>query len=85
MTKGGHFTQKHCQGEVPPIPLWELACSRRRFRQTTSYCLTYRFREQARSHKDPLTVPAAINRSVYSAICSKAPTPSGETPPYTAT
>ncbi|MNN25154.1 hypothetical protein D3C81_1386120 [compost metagenome] len=33
----------------------------------------------------PGTDPAAINSCVYSAICSKALTPSGETPPYTAT
>jgi hypothetical protein len=31
------------------------------------------------------TDPAAINNCVYSAICSKAPTPSRETHPYTAT
>ncbi|PNB70734.1 hypothetical protein C1X64_28485 [Pseudomonas sp. GW456-E7] len=35
----------------PQPPLWERACSRRGLNIQHLYCLTHRFREQARSHR----------------------------------
>ncbi len=48
---------------IPPIQLWERACSRRRQLSRYQCCLTLRYREQARSHSCfELTVVSATTQ-----------------------